>query len=255
MIWKAIGQSVIGTSHTASGKPCEDAVRHACFKDEHGDEVLVCCVADGAGSALHAQWTSEFVTGRVTEFIHHHLIHRDDLTESLIYAMAEDIYDELHHKAKVNNTELNEYSCTMLGCIITSNRSAFFQVGDGAIVRNDGTEFYTPIWWPHNGEYQNTTSFLVDDTSFANLNVMVIDEQVNEVAIFSDGLQMLALSMDSQTAHQPFFADLFRFLRKANGNEQVTSLDHQLATYLDSPGINHRTDDDKTLFLATRLQS
>jgi hypothetical protein len=77
---------------------------------------------------------------------------------------------------------------------------------------------------------------------------------VDEVAIFTDGLQMLALNMESRTVHQPFFSDLFRYLRMANDADKVSILNGKLATYLDSPGINGRTDDDKTLFLATRLE-
>jgi len=255
MTWKAIGQSIIGTSHTASGKTCEDAVNYCILTGNDGSEVLVCCVADGAGSALHAQWASAYVTDKVVDFVGAQFKHNEDLTEALIYAMAEDIYYGLQQQAGDHDTELNEYSCTLLGCIVTTGKAAFFQVGDGAIVRNDGSDFYTPVWWPHNGEYQNTTSFLVDDSSFSNFNVIIIDEQVNEIAIFTDGLQMLTLSMESQTVHQPFFNDLFRFLRQAKGAGQVNILNKQLAEFLNSPNINARTDDDKTLFLATRLSS
>ena len=54
------------------------------------------------------------------------------------------------------------------------------------MVRNDGSGFYIPIWWPFNGEYQNTTSFIIDDRSFSHLNILALDEQVNEVALFTD---------------------------------------------------------------------
>jgi len=253
MTWKAIGQSVTGTSHIATSKACEDAVHYRILTGDDGAETLICCVADGAGSALQAQWASAFATDKVVELAAQHIAGKEPLTEALIYTIAEDIYASLQQQAEADGMELNEYSCTLLGCIITPFDAAFFQVGDGAIVRNDGDGFYTTMWWPHNGEYHNSTSFLVDDPSFSNLNITILNEQVDEVAIFTDGLQMLTLRMDDHSVHQPFFNNLFGFLRKASTPEQLTDLDNKLAAYLDSDVINNRTDDDKTLFLATRL--
>lgn len=255
MTWKAIGQSIIGTSHLASGKFCEDAIKYAVLTDMDGNEVLVCCVADGAGSAEYAQWASSYAAGKVVEFAAQQVNEYDGLTEAYIYALAENIYDGLKQEAETQEVELNEYSCTLLGCIVTRYRTAFFQIGDGAIVRNDGSDFYTALWWPQNGEYHNSTAFLIDDSSFSNLNIAIMDEQVDEVAIFTDGLQMLALNMERRTVHQPFFSDLFRYLRQATDQEKINILDRKLAEYLASTNINDRTDDDKTLFLATRLPS
>ena len=252
MMWKAIGQSVIGTSHVAADRPCEDAVQYDVLKDAAGDNVLVCCVSDGAGSARYAAWASDYATARVLELTAALLEDGEELAESHIYEMAEDIYSGLEAEAEAQGVELNEYSCTLLGCIIYPHRAAFFQVGDGAIVRNDGSDFYTTIWWPENGEYQNTTSFVIDDRTFSKLNVMIIEEPIYEVALFTDGLQLLALSMESNGVHQPFFNDLFRYLRMADNEENLAILNRKLGEYLNSTQINNRTDDDKTLFLATR---
>jgi hypothetical protein len=179
----------------------------------------------------------------------------DEWVEADIYAMLEDIYDGLATEAANRDVPIDEFSCTLLGCIITPYRSAFFQVGDGAIVRNDGTDFFTPVWWPYNGEYQNTTTFLTDDRTLNNVNIQITEEPTTEVAMFTDGLQMLALNTETQTAHQPFFTDLFRYLRMAGDEEQAGVLNRKLGEYLDSKNINDRTDDDKTLLLATRLGS
>ncbi|MES2704137.1 MAG: PP2C family serine/threonine-protein phosphatase [Bacteroidota bacterium] len=253
MIWKAIGQSVIGTSHVANGKDCEDANKYAIFESPDG-HILACCASDGAGSAQFAGWASAYTTAQVIECAQRLVANNEEIDEAAVYAMLEDIYDGLEQEAAKQECELNEFSCTLLGAIITGTATAFFQVGDGAIVRNDGSDFYLPVWWPHNGEYQNTTSFLVDDRSFANVNVMILNELVTELAIFTDGLQMLALNTESQTAHQPFFTSMFRHLRMADTPEKVDLLNGKLADYLNSAAINKRTDDDKTLFLATKLQ-
>ena len=141
----------------------------------------------------------------------------------------------------------------MLGCFITNKNAVFFQIGDGAIVRNDGTGHYVTIWWPQNGEYLNSTSFLIDDKNFGNLQVTILDEKIDEVALITDGLQQLTLNTETEQVHQPFFKSLFSLLRTADDEKKISILNQKLIEYLRSDQINNRTDDDKTLFLATRL--
>jgi hypothetical protein len=252
MMWKTIGQSVAGTSHITSAKGCEDATTYTSVQYRE-EEALICACSDGAGSALYAAVASAYATREVISLATAMLQSNDEWQEADIFAMLENIYDGLATEAANREAALEEFSCTLLGCIITPSRSAFFQVGDGAIVRNDGTDFYTPVWWPYNGEYQNTTAFLTDDSTLNNVNILITEEPVTEVAIFTDGLQMLALNTETRTAHQPFFTDLFRYLRMASDEEKINVLNRKLAEYLDSKNINDRTDDDKTLLLATML--
>jgi hypothetical protein len=252
MTWKAIGQSVTGSGHLSGDKICEDAICYTVLPSGE-NEVLICCVSDGAGSAQYAAWAADFATRRCMEVLTATAASGDMVTESSVYALMEDIYKELAAEADTKEVPVNEYSCTLLVAYIAHNRAVFFQVGDGAIVRNDNTGFYTPVWWPDNGEYQNTTSFIVDDPAFGKLNILILEEEINEVALFSDGLQMLALNMEHRNVHQPFFTDLFRFLRLADEPEKIAVLNRKLAEYLDSKQINERTNDDKTLFLASRL--
>jgi hypothetical protein len=72
---------------------------------------------------------------------------------------------------------------------------------------------------------------------------------VDEVALLTDGLQSLALRFASREAHGPFFEPMFERLR---GPEQPS--ESELAAFLGSGPVNARTDDDKTLVLATRLR-
>jgi hypothetical protein len=175
------------------------------------------------------------------------------VNDRTVMLLAESIFDNLKKQAEELGVPPNEFSCTLLGFVIFPNKACFIQVGDGAIIRNDGSGHFTWVWWPHNGEYQNTTAFLIDDPNFGNLKTRVIEERINEVAVFSDGLQMLALTYETETVHQPFFADLFKWLRLAKEDEHIAILNKKLTDYLGSDIINNRTDDDKTLLLATRL--
>ena len=55
-----------------------------------------------------------------------------------------------------------------------------------------------------------------------------------------------------RTVHAPFFANMIRAVEGSSTIGRDDSLSRSLAAYLDSPTINNRTDDDKTLVLAVR---
>ena len=124
----------------------------------------------------------------------------------------------------------------------------FLQVGDGAIVYRSASSPFTPALWPQNGEYANTTWFVTDEEA-ADLVQLARVSGVDEVALLTDGLQSLALRFASREAHGPFFEPMFRSLR---GPEPAG--DGAVAAFLGSERVNARTDDDKTLVLATRLR-
>ncbi|MBX2907157.1 MAG: protein phosphatase 2C domain-containing protein [Taibaiella sp.] len=253
MIWKAIGKSETGTSHLAVDKGCEDALHFASITDDRGNEILVCCASDGAGSAKQAAFASAYIVKRGVELLSN-LCLAESLSEAALYGVAETIYCELKNAANQSGEPIEEYAATMLACVLTPDRSVFMQIGDGAIVRKNDGGTYQVVWWPHSGEYHNTTAFLVDDENMANLHVMVTEESTHEVSILTDGLQMLALSTETRNAHAPFFEALFVPLRQANDEHKLSILGSKLGVWLNSESINSRTDDDKTLFLATRTE-
>lgn len=253
MIWKFIGQSVKGTSHVSQKKDCEDA--HACtvVYTAEQEEVLLCCVSDGAGSALYGGWASRYITQTAILVLSDWIEKETKIAEAQIQLLAEKLYDGISEKASADEIPLNEYSATFLGAAVYPDKTIFFQIGDGAIIMNDGTDFYTPVMLPQNGEYQNMTFFLVDNPDLPALRCFVLPGQVNELALFTDGLQQLVLHMEDKTVHQPFFASMFPVLRRALTAEYINALNAKLSLYLNSDHINARTDDDKTLLLATRL--
>jgi hypothetical protein len=235
-----------------SGKTCEDALHYQLINSEFG-ETIVCFISDGAGSAKYASKASETSVQQSVDFVIDLLNKNTIVNNNSLLQLAEKVYDTLSGFATQLNEPLNEFSCTLLGFIISPDRACFLQIGDGAIVRNDGSNYFTPIWWPHNGEYQNTTAFLIDDPNFKNLKIKIIEEPIYEVAIFTDGLQMLSLNNETQSVHQPFFNNLFKWLRKATDDDHISILNNKLIEYLSGEIINSRTDDDKTLLLATKL--
>jgi hypothetical protein len=123
------------------------------------------------------------------------------------------------------------------------------QIGDGAIVARCG-ERYEALTWPESGEYVNTTRFLTDSDVDQHIQYALLAYPVRNIALLTDGLQGLALHFASHTAHAPFFTPFFDALR-AQPDEEWQHLSHAIASSLDSPMVNARTDDDKTLIVAT----
>ena len=125
-----------------------------------------------------------------------------------------------------------------------------FQVGDGAAVfSTERGGPYKLAFWPDRGEYENTTYFATQATFIEQLQFTFVESAISEVAIFSDGLQRLALNYQTREAHAPFFGGFFPIVKSASESE-LAGMSAKLSAYLDSPRVNDRTDDDKTLVLA-----
>ena len=61
------------------------------------------------------------------------------------------------------------------------------------------------------------------------------------------------LTLPGYTPHQPFFTPLQQFVMNRNTGECLDTHE-QLSRFLDSPRVNERTDDDKTLVLAALIE-
>ena len=155
--------------------------------------------------------------------------------------------------ARAEGRESRDFSCTLLVALVGRGRAAFFQIGDGAIVYRGADGAYLPALWPQTGEYANCTWFATDEDAADRVQAASA-EGVHEVALLTDGLQGLALRYATREAHGPFFAPMFARLR-GERQGQPRGLLEELRAFLASAPVNQRTDDDKTLVLATRLRS
>ena len=121
------------------------------------------------------------------------------------------------------------------------------QIGDGAAVTCDQTGDLIALTTPDSGEYINQTTFLITPGALDTAQVHIWHGSPSHIAIFSDGLQMLALTMPFGKPHRPFFSPLFHFISNTKDNSKAKK---QLASFLRSPRVRERTDDDLTLMLA-----
>jgi hypothetical protein len=156
----------------------------------------------------------------------------------------------IEDEALYEERPIREYACTLLCAVIDNLAAAYAQLGDGAIVAGCGDEI-KPMFWPQQGEFANTTYFITHPEHFARMATRVHAEVPERIALMSDGLQNLALRSADQTAHVGFFSPLFNGL-KGQSEGPADALVDPLREFLDSPKINARTDDDKSLLLAVR---
>jgi hypothetical protein len=253
--WRIALASEIGTSHKSTGSPCQDSAAHALVQTALG-QVLVIAVSDGAGSAAHSHVGSSTA---VTSFISHvqrFLIADGDLTRidaQLASQWVRHAADAAAAVAETNGHEVRDYSCTLLAAIIGNERAAFLQVGDGAIVVSHGEDDgWSYVFWPQHGEFANTTNFIQSPQIEDVIAFELAPRRINEFAIFSDGIENLVLHKVSHSVHQSFFQSMIQPLRKSEANGVDPNLSQALHRYLASPMICDRTDDDKTLVLASR---
>ncbi len=257
--WKYAFASVTGTSHLAGQLPCQDASGCEMVPAADGTTILVAAASDGAGSAVRADRGSRIVCASFIRkskqlFAEGGTLH--DLTEGFARSWLADVRTEISTEADAARLDPGEYASTFLGAVIGENEATFLHLGDGAIVvarRQDAhrhSESYRCLSWPQQGEYVNSTHFVTDEDAAEKI-VLCYEAGIDEIAIFSDGIQHLVLDYEYQLAHSPFFNSLFSWLR-ASREAGPHGLSDSLKSYLNSPKVNERTDDDKTLILATR---
>jgi serine/threonine protein phosphatase PrpC len=250
--WRYIYASVKGTSHDESGTPCQD---YASCRNWSEKGIFAAVVADGAGSASHAEQGATLACSVALSLIEDYLQEDSSLSEfsqDQAEAWTARIAEEIGKLAQEESLSSRDFACTFLMAVVGKDSGFFLQVGDGAIVVALEEE-YTPVFWPQSGEYVNATYFVTDQEVIQHLRFQVLVESITEVALLSDGLQMLALQFSEQSAYTPFFRPMFAQLALAPvGNAEQLSI--ALANFLNSEPVNNRTDDDKTLVLATRRQ-
>lgn len=249
--WRYLAVSCIGSSHVESGVPCQDASLAVHILP---DSILL-VAADGAGSAKFADEGAQIACNSIHEAISAHVAEGgrlDALTADHVDRWLEAVVARLHIQANAREVGVRELACTLVVAIASPSVSHFFQVGDGAIVvrREAGLE---PATWPANGEYANTTYFVTDDRAQDNLFTALNQPPVEDVALLTDGLQTLALQFAERRVHEPFFEGFFHHLKQQPAGNSI-HLSQLMQEYLGSPVVNKRTDDDKTLLLASLVQ-
>lgn len=252
--WRLVGTSAIGTQHVRQGGTCEDALGSFILPGAKG---FVCAVADGAGSAQAggdgAQIAVKAALAHATSIM---TSSNEELSSDFYLNTLQQILQAVRDALKDNVTSeqtLNDFATTLLCVLVTPRWLATLQVGDGAIVVCHHDETLETLTLPGAEEYLNETHFVTDEDYHAQAHYTVMSaEDIESIALLTDGLQMLAIEIATYRAYAPFFLPLFSFALQAKTDEELTN---ELHAFLASGRVSRQVDDDKTLLLAVMTQS
>lgn len=245
--WRVKAASVPGTSHRKVGTCCQD---HNCWRVT-SNGTLIAAVADGAGTA---PWGAEgAVLASTTAVATLEALIADQDANGIDWSrVLQDSLGEarkrLQNEAIMLGVDALDLATTLILVAATPNLVAAVQVGDGACVAANVDGAMVALAAPQQGEYLNETVFLVSERYQAALQKTLWPDRIAHLAIFSDGLQMLAMKMPGNTPHAPFFAPLWGF---ADEEMEPEVAEVEMNAFLLSPRVAGRADDDLTLVLAS----
>jgi hypothetical protein len=254
--WCWVGASSVGTSHIEAKRGCDDSA--ACVElKPAGNSLLVAVVSDGAGSADFGSIGSRFVVRGFARSASKYL-NQGGAIEAISEEVARDwidaVRDSIFAAAKAKSASPRDFAATLVGVIVGPQRVVICHIGDGACVLRgrDTSEWIVPSW-PAHGEYASSTNFVTDDPE-AQLRVIHLDGRYCDVALFSDGIERMVLDFGTKSAYGRFFDVMFAPLKEEHpGRNRLLS--RRLRDYLASKAVIDRTDDDKTLVMARRIEA
>jgi hypothetical protein len=250
-MWRYVSASVQGTSHQRNNAPCQD---YNAVTELNGARLLLVC-SDGAGSGSKSELGSEVACRTLVDEVTRFTSlggEIENVTRETAVEWLQAIRAKLTTQAEAAGVTTRELACTIIAALVGSQSTAFIQVGDGAAVTVAQDDTYKVVFWPEQGEYANTTFFVTGPDAVERLRVEIISDPLKDIALFTDGMQHIALHYESRSAHVPFFAPMFARLRS---EEQWQALSDPLRTFLGSEAVRKRTDDDCTLILASRCDT
>jgi hypothetical protein len=243
IIWKHAQVSVRGASHLRNDLPCQDANG---FLEVSG--ALVCALADGAGSACRADLGSKLAVDAALDyflgfFLRSGASGADARLDSRCgMEMLEYVRRRIAIEAYEQAASFTDYASTLLVAVVTPQRVALYQVGDGlwCVSRNGVMAAMT---WPTGGEHASETTFVTCESASKVLQFETLEGEFDALFGMTDGVERLALNVCGRVPHPGFFAPLARELQKTG----ASIFSNQLAQLLASEAVCRRTDDDKTL--------
>jgi hypothetical protein len=253
--WRVVSACEAGTSHVRSGLPCQDSVAHGIIRTKRGN-VLVSVASDGAGSAAHSDIGSWLAATTFVELVEVYLKTGGqliDIDRPKVVSWIEATSARLIQRARNDGNTASDYSCTLIAAVIGPSAAVFAQIGDGAIVVSHGdADGWSWVFWPRHGEYANQTTFVLSKNATEALEFALVPRRIDEFAMFSDGIERMVLQTATKTVNDAFFEQMFVPVRASKSRGLDQQLSSSLKTYLGSAPVNARTDDDKSLLMASR---
>lgn len=251
--WTWAGARAIGTSHTKAGVGCDDNGICIEVPTPYGP-VLIAIASDGAGSAKHSAIGSLLVCITLTKLVRDFVINGmpvSDISEDVSERWLTHIRERISTFAELRGQSSRDYAATLVAAIVGPADGVILHIGDGgATIKCRGEDHWQIPSWPMQGQFASTTFFVTDDKRPV-VQHRYVERPIQNVCVFTDGLERLILDFAKRIPFDPFFEKMIAPLRhEATGRSR--HLSRELKRFLESQSVNERTDDDKTLILATR---
>lgn len=263
--WRTAQASAIGLAHINQNTSCQDRLLCRVI-NANGGEVLVAVIADGAGSAEKgfqgAEIACKLFIDEISAFLDSANASVKSLTEDFGKRWITYFQQKVAETAQADGKTVRDYASTLVAAVIGANYAVFYQIGDGGIVISDCglPESYRFAVAPAESEYVNMTDFVTDETASERLRYNLVEETIEDLILFSDGIFPVAVDYQTNQPHEPFLIPMIAPLRNSNssstnGNGAGGDLNEKLEKFLASPKLNDKTDDDKTIILASRVKT
>jgi hypothetical protein len=171
-------------------------------------------------------------------------------TDDDIWSWVDLARDRLSVAADKRAKPRRAFASTLVMLAATGEAVLTAHVGDGAVVGRSNVDDWATLSAPENGEYASMTYFLTDDPA-PRLRISRFSGAYTALAVFSDGIENLALDHKTNAPHAPFFRSMLAPLDNATDTGRSVQLSSALSAFLGGPRVCEKTDDDKTLILAS----
>lgn len=250
-MWQVVAASTKGTGHERCGLPCQDVHGYLML-----DHCIIAAVADGLGSASRADEGAQLAVDAALAELKSRLSieipsDQEDWERVLLDAFTLARL-ALEQTASFEEVLLREYATTLIVAVITEAWIAVAHLGDGAVVVALDDSSIELITAPSSSEFVNETAALSNPEALHQVRWAIRPIRVVAAALFTDGLQSLAINFVDHTPHVPFFMPFFEAIQQPLDTTQASS---DLDQFLSSERVCARTDDDKTLLLIGQQHS
>ena len=234
-----------GLGHRETDQVCQDAFRLSIVDGRDGTPWIIAVVADGVGSAEHAEMGSQLAAEFFDRTMKVSL--EEGLTNDLrLDLLAAVVMARFHIQlvAEAKGHELDAYGTTLLGFVTNGVKTGVVQIGDGAIVGGAGADWKLLIE-PRRAEHINENTFLTCPTWGEALQCRIITGPIDTAVLMSDGLEDVVITHAGP--HAGFFGFVHAALAGTETSGRDAALCERLDQLLDGPSVRSRTHDDTTV--------
>ncbi|MBB2685237.1 UNVERIFIED_ORG: hypothetical protein GGD47_002825 [Rhizobium etli] len=211
-------------------------------------------ISDGAGSASHGGEGASIICRTLAENLRAHFAAGNNAlpTEETAWDWVDEARDKIALAASRRALTPRDFAATLVLAVTNGSQTFTAHVGDGAIVaRRTADQEWKLLSASENGEYASTT-FFVTDVGTPRLRMSVVEDPIDALFLFSDGIENQVLDAASGEPYVNFFGPMARPFANSKAVGRDHQLSERLGAYLDSEKFAEHTDDDKTLIIAVR---